>query len=270
LRNIIVGRQCTLWAFLEQSYNHSVTRPQHEHTPAAIRARLSAGPTPSYVRDFVYGAIDGGVTTFAIVSGAEGAGLSIGVVLVLGIANVVADGFSMGVSNYLATRAELEVLERTRLIEEDHIRRFPEGEREEVRQIFSRKGFSGETLEHIVATVTSDRKRWIETMLQEEYGLSAVSRSPARAGLTTFGAFMLLGALPLLPFLLRFLAPESGFHPYTISAAATFISFFAVGAVKAKLLSRGWLGGGLETVFVGGGAAILAFVLGSVLQRLIS
>ena len=102
---------------------------------------------PSYLRDVVYGAIDGTVTTYAVVAGVAGAGLDAPVVLVLGTANLVADGFSMAVANYLGIRSEERRWHRIRREEERHIELVPAGEREEVRQLLARDGLSGELLD---------------------------------------------------------------------------------------------------------------------------
>jgi VIT1/CCC1 family predicted Fe2+/Mn2+ transporter len=129
------------------------------HTPERIRQRLQAPTTHSYLRDFVYGAIDGTVTTFAVVSAVAGAGLSTGVIIVLGVANLVGDGFSMAASNYLGTKTEEELREKARKMEEYHIAHSPQGEREEIRQIFAGKGFADEQLEHVVDVITADHRR---------------------------------------------------------------------------------------------------------------
>ena len=236
------------------------------HTPAAIRARLLAGPKHSYLRDFVYGAIDGTVTTFAIVAGVAGAGLSAGVVVVLGVANLVADGFSMAVSNFLATSADQQLRDRARHIEEFHIAEFPEGEREEIRQIFAAKGFTGADLERVVSVITADKKQWVDTMLMEELGLALSGPSPWRAALATFAAFVVVGVLPLLAFVVQLAAPGWLENVFLCSTLVTGITFFAVGALKGRYVERRWQLSGLETVAIGGSAAALAYFVGLMLR----
>jgi vacuolar iron transporter family protein len=142
-----------------------------EHTKDAIARRLNSVRQHSYLGDFMLGAVDGAVTTFAIVAGAAGAGVSNGIVLILGLSNVLADGFSMAAGNFLRARADQQLLEHFRRMEETHIDPIPEGEREKIRQIFQGKGFEGQVLESIVQVITEDRQRWVDTMLTEEWGL---------------------------------------------------------------------------------------------------
>jgi vacuolar iron transporter family protein len=234
---------------------------EHEHSPDAIRRRLDTGPTHNYLRDWIYGGIDGSVTTLAVVTGVAGAQLSHWVILVLGLANLFADGFSMAASNYLGTKAEHDDWQRLENIEHRHIDLEPEGEREEVRQIFERKGFAGADLQRIVELVTSNRERWVKTMLMDEYGLPQSVRSAWMAALSTFTAFLICGLVPLLPYL--FGATE---HSFAISAALTGLIFFAIGSIKSRWSTSSWWHSGLTTLLVGGIAASLAYVVGVVLR----
>ncbi|HVS33067.1 MAG TPA: VIT1/CCC1 transporter family protein [Thermoanaerobaculia bacterium] len=233
---------------------------EHEHSPEAIRERLAAGPRTSYLRDWVYGGIDGSVTTFAIVSGVVGASLPPATILILGAANLVADGFSMAAGNYSATRTEAEELRTVRAVEERHVARNPEGEREEVRQLLAAKGLSGAELDAMVELTTADRRRWIDFMLIEEYGLSLQTRPAVAAALATFSAFILCGVVPLLPFLFRV---ESAF---IVSIVLTMTVFFAIGSTKARWLTTPWWRAGLETLAIGALASALAYAVGVALK----
>ena len=235
---------------------------EHEHSVEAIQERLSAGPRQNYLRDWIYGGIDGSVTTFAIVSGVAGAQLSPWIILVMGFANLFADGFSMAASNFLGTRAEHEDLKRLEAIEYRHIELAPEGEREEVKEIFRNKGFSGADLANLVDLITSDRTRWVKTMLTEEYGLPQQVRSAWLAAITTFAAFLICGLVPLLPYLFKL------DHALALSTVMTGGVFFAIGTFKSRWSTSSWLSSGLSTLIVGAIAASLAYAVGLVLRHL--
>ena len=235
---------------------------EHSHTQQAIKARLARGPHSNYLRDWIYGGIDGAVTTFAIIAGVAGADLAASVVLILGFANLLADGLAMAASNYSGTTAERDDYKRVLGIEQKHIALVPEGEREEIRQIFSAKGFSGDDLERIVSVITSDKALWVKTMAVEEYGLSPTPRSPALAALSTFAPFILCGLVPLAAFLLA-----GGLMSCVVAAGATF---FGVGAIKSRWSPTTWWRSGLETLLIGMSAAGVAFAVGYCLKALIS
>ena len=112
-----------------------------DHTEDAIAFRIGGDTQHNYLGDFILGAVDGTVTTFAVVSGVVGAELSVGVAIILGFANVLADGFSMAVGNFLKTKSEHELVAKARQREERHIDRDPSAERAEIREIFKAKGF---------------------------------------------------------------------------------------------------------------------------------
>ncbi len=238
------------------------------HSPQAISQRLDQGPEHPYLKDFVYGAVDGAVTTFAVVSGVAGAGLSSGVIIILGLANLIADGFSMAASNFLGSRAETQMREKARAQESRHIQLVPEGEKEEVRQIFAQKGFEGKDLDNVVQVITSDRARWIETMLREEHGLASKPLSAWKSALTTFSAFVVVGAIPLITFLFNWFFPGAIKSPFVWASIFTGFAFIAVGAAKANFVEESKWKAGLETLMVGGGAAVISYLVGMALREL--
>ncbi|MBQ0721167.1 MAG: VIT1/CCC1 transporter family protein [Gammaproteobacteria bacterium] len=239
------------------------------HTPEKIASRLQDGPGSVYLKDFVYGAVDGAVTTFAVVAGVAGAGMSSGVIIILGFANLLADGFSMAVSNFLGTRAENQFRAQTRKREQDEIYKWPEGEREEVRQIYALKGFEGELLDQVVDVITADHERWIDTMLLEEHGMTLQDHNPSKAGFATFVAFSIVGLIPLLPYLFNWINPGAVANTFFWSSILTALAFLWVGAVKARFVNQSRLLGAVETVGIGGIAAVLAYGAGVLLKGLV-
>lgn len=237
--------------------NLTVMSQDHGHSPQDIANRLKEGPRHSDLKDLVYGGIDGAVTTFAIVAGVEGAGLSHSIIVALGFANIIADGFSMAASNYSGTKAELDDRKRIIEIEERHIAQFPEGEMEELRQILNLRGLSGEVLQQATLEIAQDKKNWIGMMLTDEYGLTRDDPAPLRSAIATFVAFLIAGAVPLLPFVLG--------HPdaFSVSIIATMLTFFLIGTGKSYWALAKWWRSGLETLLIGGVAAVLAYSVGA-------
>jgi len=236
---------------------------EHSHDPREIAQRLRDGPRVSYLRDWVYGGIDGTVTTFAIVAGAVGAELSNRYLLILGVANLLADGFSMAAANYSGTKAEIEEYEFVRHMEERHIKYAPDGEREEIRQIFLGKGFKGKTLEAAVDVITAEKDRWIDTMMTEEHGLPPVNRSPGRAGLLTFVAFVICGFVPVAPFTIGMQAS------ITASIVLAAVTFFLIGSLRSKWSPVHWLKTGTETLVIGMASAAVAYLVGDFLKQIV-
>lgn len=242
-----------------------------QHTTAAIAERLDQNQSHGTLGDIILGGVDGTVTTFAIISGVAGTGMEKGVLVafVLGVANVLADGFSMGISNFLKAKSDQQNVERFRKIEEGHIDRIPELEKEEVRQIFARKGFEGDLLEEIVVVVTRDRKLWVDTMLTDEWGLQISPMAPVRSGLLTFGAFVAAGMLPLLPLLLGLRGTIGEQQIFMLCSVVTGFTFLLLGALRGRTLGESVTRSALETLFVGAVAAALAYFAGEVLGGLV-
>jgi VIT1/CCC1 family predicted Fe2+/Mn2+ transporter len=169
----------------------------------------------------------------------------------------------MAAANFSGTKAEIEEYEVVRRMEERHVEFAPDGEREEIRQIFRAKGFEGEALESAVNVITDKRERWIETMMTEEHGLPPISRSPGRAALTTFLAFLACGSIPLVPFVVGL--------PATVEASTvmTGLTFFSIGSMRSRWSPAPWWRTGLETFAIGISAAAMAYVVGVILARLL-
>lgn len=230
---------------------------EHSHAPEVIAHRLATASNTGTLKDMVYGGIDGTVTTFAIVAGVVGAGLSHGVIVALGVANILADGFSMAASNYSGTKAELDDRKRIVRVEEDHIRNHREGELEELRQILERRGLTGGVLDAAVDEISENEENWIALMLTDEYGLPRDEPQPMRAALATFGAFLVAGSVPLLPFVL------GAADAFRTSVVLTLITFFMIGTAKSRWSLTAWWRSGMETLLIGAVAAAIAFGVGS-------
>lgn len=232
------------------------------HTKKAISKEEHQIEQGRYLKDYVYGALDGIVTTFAVVSGVTGASLSVTIILILGFANLLADGISMSVGNYLGSKSEIDYYKKERSRESWEIDNYPKGEKEEVRQIYMKKGFKGKDLEMIVKTITADKKLWIDEMMKDELKMMREEKSPAKAGLATFIAFVAAGFIPLLSYVIALSFPFIIPFSFEIAVLLTAITIFAVGSIRCLFIEKSWYRAGLEMLVVGGLAAIAAYYIG--------
>jgi VIT1/CCC1 family predicted Fe2+/Mn2+ transporter len=238
------------------------------HKPEAISEehKIEKG---RYIGDMVYGALDGIVTTFAVVSGVVGASLPTSVILILGFANLVADGLSMGVGNYLGTKSEIDFQRKEREREAWEVVNIPEGEREEIKEIYGRKGFKGEDLERAVEIITSQQKIWVDTMMVEELGIIEENKRPLIAGLATYMSFICSGLMPLAAYLAAGILNIPQSQLFYFAVVLTGIIIFAVGSARSMFMTKRWYVAGLEMLFVAGLAAAASYLMGHVLSNFI-
>lgn len=218
-----------------------------------------------YIGDLVYGANDGIITTFAVVAGASGATLPGTVVIILGVANLFADGISMGASNFLGSKSEKDFARAQRQKESWEIDNLRELEIEEVREIYKKKGFKGPDLEKAVSIITSNREVWLDTMMKDELGIILDEKDdPFKHGIATVMAFVISGTFPLLPYIIP------GFsNPFLASCIIGAVTLFTVGALRTLITTVSFVRGGLEMLAVGSAAAGVAYVVGGVIEGIV-
>jgi len=222
-----------------------------------------------YVGEFVYGGIDGSVTTFAVVAGSAGANLDISVVLILGFANLIADGFSMSVGNYFSTKTEIENYNRHKRIEYWEVENLPEKEKEEIREIYEAKGFEGELLEKVVETITGDKDRWVDVMMKEELEMQKEDRSPLSTAFVTFISFLVVGLIPLLSYVFSDNTNTASGRLFMLSCIFTGLAFVVIGLMKSYVAKTSKIRSMAETLLLGGLAALLSYFVGDLLERII-
>jgi len=241
------------------------------HAPEAIERAMEAhgGTSHQYVGDMVYGGLDGIVTTFAVVSGVAGAGLGAGIVLILGLANLLADGLSMAGGAYLSLKSEREYYDRERQRETWEVEHFPEGERAEMLVLYKAKGLSEEDAKTLVSIQSQRREQWVDEMMVQELGLLPDDRKPVLSAAATFSSFLVAGSVPLLTYLAGLfiaIAPDTAFM---VSILLSGLALFGLGAAKVLITERNWFRSGMEMLVVGGLTSGVAYLVGYMLQGLV-
>ncbi len=212
-----------------------------------------------FIQDVVYGGNDGIVTTFAVVAGTVGADLPRYVVIILGLANLLADGISMATGAFLSIKSERDQYKRTRKEELQEIASIPSIEQEEIRIAYEKKGFTGKDLDRVTEIITSDPDVWADTMMMEEHGMTLENSSrPLMHGAMTFLSFQLFGAIPLLPYLLGM---QQG-QRFSTAIWSTFAALFLLGLTRSAVTKERLFRGPIEIMSVGAAGAIVAYLIG--------
>jgi VIT1/CCC1 family predicted Fe2+/Mn2+ transporter len=219
-----------------------------------------------YLGELVYGGLDGVVTTFAVVSGVAGAALGSEIILVLGLANLLADGFSMASGSYLSTKSEQEYYHREEDRERWEVEQFPDGERAELKEIYVKRGFSPEEAGQLVDIYSREPGRWVKAMMVDELGMMPDERNPMSSAVATFGAFVLVGILPLLAYVLGLFFPIPPQTAFAASIVLAGVALFALGAAKVFVTALNPLRSGVEMLAVGGLAGLVAYAVGALLK----
>tara|TARA_R110002096_G_scaffold435128_1_gene659448 strand:+ start:2748 stop:3530 length:783 start_codon:yes stop_codon:yes gene_type:complete len=220
-----------------------------------------------YIKSFVYGGLDGTITTFAVVAGVAGASLSSNLILILGFANLIADGIAMAFGDFLSTRAEQQYHAAERAREEWELENYPEGEKLELKELYVERGLSVGEADTVVEIFAKHPEFMVDTMMKDELGIMEDDESPMKNGLVTFGSFVLFGFVPLLIFVfMRITSME--LDGMFWACVLTGMTLFGLGVTKGRFSSVTWWKSGLEMLLLGGLAAVAAFMIGRALESL--
>ena len=251
------------------------------HLPAAeLGGTAAAGTMPSsaeekhmmgrgkYIKSIIYGGLDGTITTFAAVAGVAGAALSPGIVLIMGLANLVADGLSMSIGVYLSSKSETEYEAAERAREAWEVENYPEGEKRELREIYVARGMSEKDAGDVVEIIAKDKESWVDTMMIEELGIIPNYESPLGNALATFLSFAVFGFLPIAAYVFALFNPALKNAQFPLACGLTGATLFGLGALKTSITGKSWFVSGFEMLAVGGVAAVAAYVMGLLLGGL--
>ncbi|MEO0896222.1 MAG: VIT1/CCC1 transporter family protein [Bacteroidota bacterium] len=224
----------------------------------------------TYLGEFVYGGIDGSVTTFAVVAAATGAEQPIAVILILGFANLFADGFAMSVGAYLSAKAEQDSYDKQFREQKVKIQTHPEEEKKSLREAYANKGFEGKLLDQVVEVLSSEEDRWVDVKMKEELELVEEPKSPVAMGAVTYLSFVLIGLIPLLVYAFSSVLPLDYNQLFWTACILTAIGFSIIGYLKAYVAETSQIRGIMETLALGGIAAGVSYIAGDLLEKLLA
>jgi VIT1/CCC1 family predicted Fe2+/Mn2+ transporter len=246
--------------------NKDVQASIKAHQSRSIKAEENHSSAGQYIKSVIYGGLDGIITTFAVVAGVAGAALSPGVVLIMGFANLVGDGLSMAIGDYLSTKAEMEFQASEREREAWEVEHFPQGEKQELMELYIQKGMNEADAKTVTDIISKNKEAWVDIMMVEELGILQEKESPIKNALVTFASFIIFGFIPVLTYVLSRFVPNLSINMFALSSVLTGLTLFILGALKTKVTGKNWIVSGLEMLLVGGLAASAAYLIGILLS----
>ena len=232
-----------------------------------IKKDHSISTFSTYLREIVYGGVDGIITTFAVVAGFTGAqsggsiaGFSVAAVLLFGFANLFADSVSMGLGNVLSVRADQDVYKKYKNQELSEIKRNPIKEIEETIFILKSKGFSDENAKRLATIYSTNQTYWLNFMMSNELEMESPEKENSIiTGIMTTLSFISFGFIPLLPYIVL------GYneHIFAVSLSATLCALAILGVLRQRITQENAIRSVGEVVILGGVSAVVAYFVGT-------
>jgi len=211
----------------------------------------------SLFRDFILGGQDGLVNVLGVILGIAIATKDPKIVVIAGLAATFAESVSMGAVAFTSAKAEEDYYYSQEKVEEDEINTIPQAETKEIHDIYYKKGFRGKLLQDIIKNIISNKKRWRDTMMKEELGLSKEFINPIKSAIVVFFAALIGSFIPLFAFF--FVSINTAI---TLSLIISAIALFITGAIEAKFTLGNWFKKGLQLMIIGMTAALVGFIVG--------
>lgn len=221
-----------------------------------------------YLGEFVYGGIDGSVTTFAVVAGSAGGGLDTKVVLILGIANMLADGLSMGIGSYLSTKSSLQNFNRLKSEVHHDFKNNKSKTLSLLDGIYSRMGFGDKLKKEVIDTVSKNEDIAVDQILKHEHEEVSEQSHPVWNGVMTYLAFVVVGFIPLFTYIFQDALNLGDDQLFPLSCLFTSIGFVLIGFLKSVLTEENIARAIVETLMLGGVAALVSFYVGDILEKI--
>lgn len=234
-----------------------------------------AGKSAKYIKNIVYGGLDGIITTFAIIAASVGANLNSKYIIAIGFANLFADGISMGLGDYLSSYFEHKYILSEKEKEEYEFNNNKDYEVQEMIELYKMEGFEEVDSKNIVDILISKPKYkniFIKNMMKLELDLEVPDDNPEykKEGLITAASFIIFGFIPVLTYLIFHLTSYGNYNAiFAINCVITIISLFSLGTVQAKITKQSWIRGGLLLTLHGTLASMVAYLFGWGIEKLL-